>query len=101
MALAADATLANVNLSHPKTYYPKLVQCLKKCASKYGSAYVRIGTDGKGTTPYYLITADEEGNQIFGAFDYGHRFKHDPSRLHWSTKAMEMDEVIALAKTFL
>jgi hypothetical protein len=97
MALAPDSTLADVKLSHPKTYYPPLLQCLENCASKYGSAYVRIGTDGNGTTPYYLITGDEQGKQEFGAFDYGRPFVPDPKRVHWSG----MHEVIALATPVL
>ena len=101
MPLAPDATLADINLSHPKTYYPPLINCLKNCASKNGSAYVRIGTDGNGTTPYYLITTDEAGKQEFGAFDYGHPFQPDPNRVRWSTKAMGLHEVIALAAPFL
>ncbi|MER9528821.1 hypothetical protein NKI89_03275 [Mesorhizobium sp. M0309] len=101
MALALDATLADVTPKHPATYYPPLIKRLNECASGHGSAYVRIGTDGSGTAPYYLISADEEGKQIFGAFDYGHPFTPSSDGTHWSTKPMGIHEVVALAVPYI
>ena len=101
MALAPDATLATVSPKNPATYYPPLIQRLNECASVHGSAYVRIGTNGNGTAPYNLISTDEEGKLVFGAFDYGHPFNLDTKSAHWSTKAMGIHEVIALAAPHL
>lgn len=101
MALAPDATLMTVSPKNPATYYPPLVKRLVECASVHGAAYVRIGTNGNGTAPYNLITADEDGALVFGAFDYGNPFNHDGNSTQWSTKPMGLHEVLALAKQYL
>ncbi|RVD32536.1 hypothetical protein EN742_32050 [Mesorhizobium sp. M4A.F.Ca.ET.020.02.1.1] len=101
MALAPDATLMTVGPKNPQTYYPPLVKRLLECASVHGAAYMRIGTNGNGTAPYNLITADEDGALVFGAFDYGHPFEYDIKSSQWSTKPMGMHEVLAVALQYL
>jgi hypothetical protein len=100
MKLAPDATLKDINLSHPKTYYPPLIKLMEACANAHGSAYMRIGVTGNGSTPYYQISVDEQAAQIIGAFDYGHKFEPKPSQ-KWSTKTTGILDVVMLAKPHL
>lgn len=103
MPLASDATFADIKslIGHPSTYFPPLIAKLTECAEVHGSAYVRIGIDGTGYCPYYLITVDEKGAHIIGAYDYGNPFTLAPDRQHWSTKPMGLHEVIGVANSFL
>jgi hypothetical protein len=101
MPVAPDATLADVRLTHPKTYFPPLIKLLEACALKHGSAYVRIGVTGDGSAPYYQITIDEQATNVIGAIDYGHAFTSNSSGLRWSTKTMGFLDVVRVAASFL
>lgn len=100
MPLAPGATLSDVILSHPKTYYPPLLKLMESCATAHGSAYVSIGLTGSGSTPFYRISVDPDATTVIGAYDYGKAFKYQPGP-QWSATTLGLHEVIALAQQYL
>jgi hypothetical protein len=121
-----DATIVSImgRLRNPEEYVRPLLGNMHACRKAHGNASVRIGVTGKGITPHYRVgyggVLDFDGvklaseeipgleatvipglEALFGAFDGRNhtRMDYDVEVLrdgHWSTKAMDYDEVAGL-----
>src|ERR1700675_142568 len=58
--LALDTTIADIarTLANPKAYVRGVFENMHACKQEKGSAFVRIGTTGRGIVPHYRVSPD-------------------------------------------
>ena len=107
--LADDAIIADIitNLDNPAEYVRGVFGNMLDCKKKYGTAFVRIGTTGRGIVPHYRVEPEFNiemfvNDELFAAhFVAFHGRNH--KRLdwgfgelrgeHWSDRKMSYDQV--------
>jgi hypothetical protein len=119
MPIPDDATIRDVLrlLTDPEEYVRGVLGNMHECRSHYGTASVKIGVTGAGHAPHYRIEYPVDGTTKFFAAYNGRNHEqredwgeltldallgrasmpdHPLFRESWSTRVMQLEEVIAL-----
>jgi hypothetical protein len=119
--VAADATIRDVvgRLNKPAEYLRRVLEHMYECKREFETAFVRIGVTGNGRAPNYRIeySKDSSGHWTYAVYnglshqqiddlgDLGEfllapleeieikRPDRSLQREHWSSRAMQWDEV--------